>query len=92
MISQQIQCNPSFQRDLNRIKIEIELEDAMATGSEILEVIELLKNANAYGEKYGNGFEDGFWQGYSFLHNKSMLRTKSIQDKHKRLRKRWGLD
>lgn len=63
----------------------------MADASEVLEIAELLQEANRYGDGYGRGFEEGFEKGYLFSCEKDKARIKSLHDKHQELNKRWGL-
>ena len=56
-----------LQEDLDKINLELELENEMSLACERMERYEAFDSAESYGEVYLKGYTDGFWQGRDLL-------------------------
>jgi hypothetical protein len=75
-------CNTSFQKKLNRINLEIDLERSMAIASLIMTVDELFADSRLKGDGYHSGFQDGFWKAHELFSTYLHEEKESIVKKH----------
>jgi hypothetical protein len=81
---------PEYYREIEKLTVEMELEDEMAKASQHMEMQALMEEAYRRGKDYGNGFSDGFVAGVKFHYEKESAKWRSRQEKYERFNKRWG--
>lgn len=84
-------CDPAFQKELDRISAQIDLEDEMAFASTQMEISELVERARFHGNGYGAGFGDGLLKGIEIIERNDKARSQSVSAKFDELNKRQGL-
>lgn len=91
MDNQNLESNPEYRKELERLNAELELEDEVAKMSDQLEMQETMEKAYENGAEYGKGYSDGFVAGVRFFYEKEATKWKSRQEKYDAFNKRWGL-
>jgi len=86
-----LESNPEYHKELERLNAEIELEDEVARVSDQLEMQEIMEQAYQQGEDYGKGYSDGFIAGVRFFYEKEASKWKARQEKYNAFNKRWGI-
>ena len=86
-----IEYNPSFQRELEHLNMELALEFEMSWASERMEICELFDNAEKEDGDYSRGYTDGFWAGRQLLLKYMLTNSEENEGKHKELLRKWGL-
>ena len=81
----------SYQKELERLNLELALEFEMSWASERMEICELFEKAEQEGDDYGNGYADGFWAGRELQLKYMLSNTEVNEDKHNELLIRWGI-
>ena len=86
-----VKHHQSYQKELDRLNLELALEFEMSWASERMEICELFEKAEQEGEGYGPGYSDGFWAGRELLLKYMLSNTEANENKHNELLKRWGI-
>jgi hypothetical protein len=83
--------DPEYCREIERLIVEIELEDEMAKASQHMEMQALMEEAHRRGKDYGKGFSDGFVAGVKFHYEKESAKWRSRKEKYEKFNRRGGI-
>lgn len=86
-----LESNPEYKKELDRLNTEIEIEDEVAKVSDQLEMQEIMEKAYQKGEEFGKGYSDGFIAGVRFFYVKEASKWKARQEKLDAFNKKWGI-
>ena len=74
-----------YQRELDRLSTELDIEREMILASAQLEIDDLIKQAKEQGIEYGSAFEDGFWKAYDLAITLNRTLTEAIEQKYRNI-------
>ena len=86
-----VKCVPDIQRELDRIHVAIDIDNELIFTSMRMEVQEMADRAYLKGNEYGDGYIEGFNEGYCVAQQLDSERTNLIHRKYEELEGRWGL-
>jgi len=84
-------CDPEFQKELDRISMELDMESTMDEVNEEMVIDDLFDSIKYHSEAYQAGFYDAFWKGRELIINYRIQRSESISQKYQELNRKWGL-
>lgn len=82
----------NFVKALDRIKLEIYIENTLAEASEKMELEENFEQARLRGKDYVNGYYDGWQDSVKYYKERTKRRRESIHKKYQELYKLWVLN
>ena len=83
-------CIPEFQKELDRVNMEIDLEREMLEASTKMAISQLLDAASARGETYAGAFGEGFWKGWDMAAECQQAFADVVTEKHAELSQHWA--